>query len=260
MAEARRLWHAVGRENAMIKVPGTPEATLAIRQLLTEGINVNITLLFSRVAYGRFAEAYLSALEARADHGEDVSRVASVASFFVSRIDSMVDRMLDELSAAAETEALRRRVEAVRGRVAIANARLAYQDYKAIVAGPRWARLRQLGARPQRLLWGSTSTKDPRYRDVMYPEALIGPDTVDTMPPETFAAFRDHGRVGPTLDAEIEAARATLAELPSLGISLEQVTDRLLADGVRLFAEPFAGLLAAIDARRRAGVGAGASA
>ena len=258
LAEARRLWRAVGRENVMIKVPGTPEAVPAIRRLLSEGVNINVTLLFSLEAYRRVADAHTEALEERASRGEDLTRVGSVASFFVSRIDSAVDRRLDELAASAAPEETRGRARALRGRIAIANAKLAYQDWRVRVAAPRWRRLREAGAMPQRLLWASTSTKDPRYRDVMYVEELIGPETVDTVPPATFDAFRDHGRVATTLDADVDGARAALAELAALGISLDEVTTRLLEDGVRLFAEPFAKLLATIEARRAAAHAAGA--
>jgi transaldolase len=254
--EARRLWRAVGRENVMIKVPGTPEAVPAIRRLLAEGVNVNVTLLFSREAYRSVAEAHLQALEQRASRGEDLATIASVASFFVSRIDSEVDRRLDAVAASEAPEATRRRARSLRGRIAIANAKLAYQDWRALVTAPRWRRLRERGAMPQRLLWASTSTKDPRYRDVMYVEELIGPETVDTMPPATFDAFRDHGRVAATLEADVDGARAALAELSALGVSLDDVTARLLEDGVRLFAEPFTRLLSTLDARRAAGAGA----
>jgi len=257
LAEARRLWQALDRENVMIKVPGTPEALPAVRRLLAEGVNVNITLLFSRDVYRKVAEAHLAALDERSSRGEDLSRVASVASFFVSRIDGMVDRRLDELAASAAPEESRRRARALRGRVAIANAKLAYQDWRSLVATPAWERLRSRGAMPQRLLWASTSTKDPQYRDVMYVEELIGPQTVATVPPATFDAFRDHGRVAPTLEAGVDDARAAIAELAALGISLDDVTDRLLEDGVRLFAEPFAKLLATIEARRGAWADAG---
>lgn len=250
LVEARRLWRAVDRENVMIKVPGTPEAVPAIRRLLAEGVNVNVTLLFSRGAYREVADAHLAALEERAGRGEDLTRLASVASFFVSRIDAAVDRRLDEIAASGAPEETRRRAKALRGRVAIANAKLAYQDWKALVATTRWARLRERGAMPQRLLWASTSTKDPRYRDVMYVEELIGPQTVDTVPPATFDAFRDHGRVRATLEADVEGARGALVELAALGVSLDDTTERLLEDGVRLFAEPFAKLLATIEARR----------
>jgi transaldolase len=260
LAEARRLWRAVDRENVMIKVPGTPEALPAIRRLLAEGVNVNVTLLFSRDAYRKVADAHLAGLEERVARGEDVSRVASVASFFVSRIDAAVDHRLDALASSAAPEETRRRAQALRGRAAIANAKLAYQDWRALVATDRWRRLREAGAMPQRLLWASTSTKDPRYRDVMYVEELIGPETVDTVPPETFEAFRDHGRVAATLEQDVEGARAAIAELAALGISLDEVTTQLLDDGVRLFAEPFAKLLATIEARRAAGADAGARA
>lgn len=255
LAEARRLWRALDRRNVMIKVPGTREALPAIRQLLVEGVNVNVTLLFARGAWARVAEAHLAALEQRGARGEALGGVASVASFFVSRIDAVADALLDERRASAEADEVRERAAALKGRVAIANAKLAYQDWRALVAGPRWVRLRALGAQPQRLLWASTSPKDPRYRDVKYVEALIGPDTVDTVPPATFEAFRDHGRARATLEEDVEGARRTLAELASLGISLDAITDRLLDEGVRLFAEPFAKLLAAIEARRAAAAG-----
>lgn len=260
VAEARRLWRALRRENVMIKVPGTEEALPAIRSLLAEGVNVNVTLLFSRAAWARVAEAHLAALEERAARGDDLARLGSVASFFVSRIDSLVDERLDEVAAAAKDPALRRRAEALRGSTAIANAKLAYQDWKALVSSPRWAKLEKLGARTQRLLWASTSTKNPRYRDVMYVEGLVGPDTVDTMPPATFDAFRDHGRVRPTLEEDVEGARRALSDLEELGVSLDEATDRLLVEGVRLFSEPFGKLLAVIEERRRSAQGAGAGA
>jgi transaldolase len=260
VAEARRLWRALRRENVMIKVPGTDEALPAIRSLLAEGVNVNVTLLFSRAAWARVAEAHQAALEDRAARGEDLSRLGSVASFFVSRIDSLVDKELDELAAQAKDPAVRKRAEALRGKIAIANAKLAYQDWKALVSKPRWAKLAKLGAQSQRLLWASTSTKDPRYRDVMYVEALVGSDTVDTMPPATFEAFREHGRVGRTLEEDVEGARRAVAELEELGISLDEATDRLLVEGVRLFSEPFGKLLAVIEGRRSSAPGAGAGA
>jgi transaldolase len=250
LVEARRLWRELARRNVMIKVPGTPEALPAIRQLLSEGVNVNVTLLFSRRAWAQVAEAHLAALEERAARGEELGGVASVASFFVSRIDTLADEFLQELCDTAESDDVRQRAEALRGWVAIANAKLAYRDWRVLVAGPRWARLTALGAQPQRLLWASTSTKNPSYRDVVYVESLIGPDTVDTMPPATFDAFRDHGRARPTLEQDVEEAQRTMAELADLGISIDAITDRLLEDGVRLFAEPFAKLLAAIEVRR----------
>ena len=252
LAEARRLWGALARRNVMIKVPGTPEALPAIRRLLAEGVNVNVTLLFSRRAWAAVAEQHLAALEDRAARGAPLAGVASVASFFVSRIDTLADALLDERCATAESEDVRGRAEALKGRVAIANAKLAYQDWRALVAGERWRRVAALGATPQRLLWASTSTKNPRYRDVVYVESLVGPETVDTMPPATFDAFRDHGRVRPTLEQDVEGARRTLAELDALGISIDAITDRLLEEGVRLFSEPFGKLLATIEDRRAA--------
>lgn len=249
-AEARRLWAAVDRPNLMIKVPGTAAGVPAVRRLLADGIHVNVTLLFSRRAYADIAEAHLAALEERVARGLAVDRVASVASFFVSRIDTLVDRWLEERAAAAVGRA-RERLLALRGRVAIANAKLAYRHYRQLVAGERWRALALRGARPQRLLWASTSTKNPAYRDTLYAEELIGPDTVDTMPPETVVAFRDHGRARPTLAAGVEEAVATLAELETLGVSLERATDELLADGIAKFVQPYVKLLDAVAARSR---------
>lgn len=249
-AEARRLWAAVDRPNLMIKVPGTAAGVPAVRRLLADGIHVNVTLLFSRRAYADIAEAHLAALEERVARGLAVDRVASVASFFVSRIDTLVDRWLEERAAAAVGRA-RERLLALRGRVAIANAKLAYRHYRQLVAGERWRALALRGARPQRLLWASTSTKNPAYRDTLYAEELIGPDTVDTMPPETVVAFRDHGRAHPTLAAGVEEAVATLAELETLGVSLERATDELLADGIAKFVQPYVKLLDAVAARSR---------
>ncbi|MEX1128901.1 MAG: transaldolase [Vicinamibacterales bacterium] len=251
--EGRRLWKAVGRPNVMIKIPATAEGIPAIRTLISEGINVNVTLLFSQDAYEGVAEAYLAGLEARAEAGGDVAPVASVASFFVSRIDTLVDARLQERAAAAATEAERERILALTGQVAIANAKLAYEKYRAIYQGPRWEALAAAGARTQRLLWASTSSKNPAYPDVYYVEELIGPDTVNTVPPATFDAFRDHGRVRPTLTADLDRARETMAALEAVGVSMTDVTDTLLTDAVRLFAEPFETLLAAIETRRRDG-------
>ena len=248
--QARELWGRLGRENAMIKVPGTREGIDAFRQLVEEGVNVNVTLLFSQEVYEQVVEAWLDGLSARAARDADLSRMGSVASFFVSRVDSAVDSQLQERARRAPSPEERARTEALMGRAAVANAKLAYQRYLARVAGPRWRRLAARGAHPQRLLWASTSTKDPRYRDVMYVEELIGPGTVNTMPPATLEAFRDHGRVRPTLAEGVEEARAALRAIEALGISMEAVTDRLLEDGLRLFAEPFRKLLATIEKRR----------
>jgi transaldolase / glucose-6-phosphate isomerase len=237
IAEAKRLWDALDRLNVMVKVPATPEGIPAIRALTASGVNVNITLLFGVPVYEQVMEAYLSGLEELLEAGGEASRIASVASFFVSRIDVAADALLEEHGSDGA---------ALRGKVAIANAKIAYQRYKDIFAGERWERLAAKGAHPQRLLWASTSTKDPALPDVYYVEALIGPDTVDTVPPATFDAFRDHGRVRPTLEEGVDEARQTLVALERLGISLDEVTDKVLADGVRLFDEAFAKLLAAV--------------
>ena len=257
VVEARRLWAAVGRPNLMIKVPGTPEGVPAIRRLLAEGIHVNVTLLFARSAYEAVADAHLDALEERLRRGEPIARVASVASFFVSRIDTLVDARLEERAAGlsgAEAE----RLLALRGRTAIANAKLAYRHFRRLCDSPRWTRLAAAGARPQRLLWASTSTKNPAYRDTVYVEELIGPETVNTMPPETVAAFRDHGVARPTLGEGVEEAEATLAELERAGVSLERATAELLDDGIRKFVQPFEKLLATVEARTRELAGRGA--
>jgi len=250
IAEARRLWKTVNRPNVMIKVPATPAGVPAIRDLLSEGININITLLFARSAYEAVALAYLEALEARVAANQPVDRLASVASFFVSRIDTMVDDKLTEkmkTAAPAEKGAL----EALLGKVAIANAKLAYASYKKLFSGPRWDALAQKGAHPQRVLWASTSTKNPRYRDTMYVEELIGADTVDTVPPETLAAFRDHGRLRASLDDDLAGATRTLEALEKAGISLTHVTDALLVEAVKKFVEPFTKLLDAVARRCR---------
>jgi transaldolase/glucose-6-phosphate isomerase len=247
IAEARRLWTLVGRENLMIKVPGTPEGIPAITRLLAEGINVNVTLLFSRERYEEVAEAYLLGLEQLAARSGDLSRVASVASFFISRIDTALDGLATARLRTATRADERALLQSVIGKVAIANARLTYQRYKEIFRGPRWQALAGRGARTQRLLWASTSTKNPNYRDVIYVEELIGPDTVNTMPPATFDAFRDHGRLRASLIEDIEGAHDTMETLERVGISMKGVTERLLAEGLQLFAEAFDKLLAAVD-------------
>ena len=252
IAEARRLWAAIGRENVMIKVPGTPEGTAAIRTLVGDGLNINVTLLFSQGAYATVAEAYLAGLEAYAAGGGDLSGVAGVASFFVSRIDAAVDEQLDAKLASTSGAAGRERLRSLKGRIAIANAKLAYQRYKGILSTPRWKALADQGAQPQRLLWASTGTKDPAYRDTLYVEELIGADTVNTIPPATLDAFRDHGRPRLSLEEDVEQARAALVALEDAGISLDAITSRLVQDGVSLFADAFRKLLAAIDRKRAA--------
>jgi transaldolase len=243
--EARRLWESVRRENVMVKVPGTPEGLPAIRQLLEEGININITLLFAQSAYELVAEAFLAALEARAAKGRDVSHIASVASFFVSRIDTLVDSQIDEKLKTTTDSGQKVLLESLRGKIAIANARLTYKKYQELFGASRWKALAAKGAQTQRLLWASTSTKNPKYRDVLYVEELIGADTVDTIPPATFDAFRDHGKLRPSLTENVEGAAKTMADLAKAGISMKEVTEKLLTDGVKLFGEAFTTLLAA---------------
>jgi transaldolase/glucose-6-phosphate isomerase len=250
LAEARQLWAAVARPNVMIKVPATAQGIPAIRTLIAEGINVNVTLLFAREAYERVAWAYVEGLEARAAKGEPLDHVASVASFFVSRIDSLVDGWIAEKLESAQG-ADRERLASLPGQVAIANAKLAYQGYKAIFGGPRWEALAAKGAKVQRVLWASTGTKNPAYSDVLYVDALIGPDTVNTVPPDTLAAYRDHGQPRATLEQDVDGARAVLARLEDAGISLEKATDELLEDGLKKFVEPFAKLLKAVARRSR---------
>jgi transaldolase / glucose-6-phosphate isomerase len=243
--EARRLWKAVNRPNVMIKVPATPAGLPAIRQLLEEGLNINITLLFAQSAYEQVAEAFLAALEARAVKGLDISHIASVASFFVSRIDTLIDSQIDEKLKTSTDASQRALLDGLRGKVAIANARLTYKKYLELFGGPRWKSLASKGAQTQRLLWASTSTKNPKYRDVLYVEELIGADTVDTIPPATFDAFRDHGKLRPSLTENVDAAAKTMADLAKAGLSMKEVTDKLLLDGVKLFADAFTQLLAA---------------
>ncbi len=248
--EGLRLWKALGRPNALIKVPGTPAGMPAIETLAAEGVNVNVTLLFSRGAYRQAAEAWMAGLEARAGRGEPLSRAASVASFFVSRIDTAVDRRLEELAGNAVASGERERILGLRGKAAIANAKLAYQDFRALVASARWAALAARGARTQRVLFASTGVKDPRYPELLYLESLVGPDTVDTVPPATLEAVRRGAAVRATLEEDPGASRVQLAALEGLGISMDEVTDEVLAEGVRKFAEPFERLLATIDERR----------
>src|SRR5260221_1670836 len=252
LAEARRLWKAVDRPNVMIKIPGTPEGLPAIRQALEEGININITLLFAQSAYEQVAEAFLAALEARAAKGQDISQIASVASFFVSRIDSLVDSKIDEKLKGGADAAQAALLESIRGKVAIANARLTYKKYQELFGGSRWKALASKGAQTQRLLWASTSTKNPKYRDVLYAEELIAPDTLDTIPPATFDSFRDHGKMRPSLTEDVPGAARTIADLANAGIPMKEVTNKLPVDGVKLFSAAFTTLLAAVG--KNAGV------
>jgi transaldolase/glucose-6-phosphate isomerase len=248
IAEARRLWQAVDRPNLMIKVPGTEAGVPAVRQLVEEGLNINITLLFAQEAYHQVAEAYLAALEARSAKNEPISHIASVASFFVSRIDTQIDKKIDARvkSGDGESEALTR----LRGKVAIANAKLAYAWYQDMIAGKRWQALAAKGAMPQRLLWASTGTKDPSYSDTLYVDTLIGPDTVNTMPPKTMDAFREHGTVHQTLAENVAQARQQLAEAERLGLDLAGVTRALVTDGVKQFVDAADALLGAVASKQ----------
>ncbi len=236
VAEARRLWRAVARPNLMVKVPATKAGLPAIELLIAQDLNINVTLLFARGMYEQVAEHYIAGLERRAAEGSDLDRIASVVSFFVSRIDAAVDPLLPE---------------ALRGKTAIANAKLAYASYQRLFSGTRWENLAEKGARPQRLLWASTSTKNPAYRDVLYVEELIGQDTVNTLPPATLDAFRDHGLPRASLEQDLPAAHATLAAVEK-HLKLDEVTDKLLVDGVKLFADAFDKLLAAVEAAGKA--------
>jgi transaldolase/glucose-6-phosphate isomerase len=250
LAEARRLWKMVGRPNVHIKVPATPEGIPAIRSLISEGINVNITLLFARSAYEAVAYAFIEGLEARAAAGGDLSHVASVASFFVSRIDTLVDSQIDaKLKTASGGD--KATLEGLRGKVAIANAKLAYQSYKKIFSGARWDALAKKHAQVQRVLWASTGTKNPSYSDVMYIEELIGKDTVNTMPPDTLNAFKDHGKLRASLEEDVPGAVAVLETLDRVGISLTKATDELLIDAIKKFVDPYMQLLDAVEKRRR---------
>lgn len=247
IAEGRRFWQAVDRPNLMIKIPGSDAGVPAIETLLSEGINVNITLLFSLSGYERVIEAYLNALEKRVAAGQPVDRLASVASFFVSRVDSAVDAQLEQKIAEASSEEEKAKLKGLMGKAAIANAKLAYHKFQEVFEGSRFATLRAAGARVQRPLWASTSTKNPEYRDVLYVEELIGPDTVNTMPLKTVEAFANHGVARRTVDANLDAAKADLKALAEAGIDLDQVTHDLQVEGVEKFVLPFRSLLRSLD-------------
>jgi len=250
--EAVRLWKGVGRENVMIKVPGTPEGIPAIRELIGRGININVTLLFAQDVYETVADAFIAGVETLAKDGGDLSRIASVASFFVSRIDTLIDsKLADSIKnpPAGFDSAL---ATSLQGKTAIANAKLTYQRYKEIFGTPRWQTLASRGATTQRVLWASTGTKNKAYSDVLYVDELIGPDTVNTIPPATLDAYRDHGRPRASLEADVDAARKEMSNLASVGVSMKAVTDKLTEDGVKLFADAFDQLLAAVDKQAKA--------
>jgi len=246
IAEARRLWKTVGHENVMIKVPGTPEGIPAVQQLIGEGININVTLLFAQEVYEEVAEAYIAGLEELQRRGGDLKKMAGVASFFISRIDTLVDSKIDEKlkTASGQQQSL---LKGLKGKVAIANGKLTYQRYLKIFSGPRWEALAAKGAKSQRVLWASTSTKNPAYRDVMYVEELIGSDTVNTMPPATIDAFRDHGKLRKSLIEDIPGAQKVMEDLQKAGISIKEVTTKLTSDGVKLFADAFNKLLSVVE-------------
>lgn len=250
VGEVRHLWRLLDRKNVMIKIPATPEGFPAIEQCIYEGININITLIFSLESYKKTIEAYLRGLERRVAEGKPIDRIASVASFFVSRIDTALDKQLEERLAHAGSVKEKEELEGLLGRIAIANAKTAYQIFKEVFHGVRFAPLRSQGARAQRPLWASTSAKNPAYSDVYYVEALIGPETVNTLPPATLKAFRDHGRVRISLEENLEEEGAVLARLEDIGIRLDKVTQQVLDEGVKLFAQSFEKLMRAIQARR----------
>lgn len=248
--EARRLWEMVDRPNVMIKVPATPEGIPAVEQLISEGINVNVTLIFSQRVYEQVAQAYIHGLERFKESGGDVSRVASVASFFISRIDSAVDTIVSEKVAREKDPDKKMRLMGLCGKVAVANAKLAYQRYKEIFCGECWQELQNNGARTQRVLWASTGTKNPRYSDVLYVEELIGPDTVNTIPPATYESFRNHGKVTDTLEDRLDQAQEIMDSLADMEISFADITDGLLEEGLNLFENAFRKLLRAVEENR----------
>jgi transaldolase len=249
LEEARRLWAKVDRANVMIKVPATPAGIPAIEQLISEGINVNVTLMFSMKHYVQVAEAYLRGLQARAQNGNPLA-VASVASFFVSRVDSLIDKQLEERLGRSTNAGEKQELESLLGKTAIANSKLVYRKFKDIFSRRSFLDLKDRGARVQRPLWASTSTKNPRYRDVLYAEELIGPDTVDTMPPATIDAFRDHGRVSTSIDEGLAEAEGIFQRLANLGIDMDAATEKLQVDGVKLFADSFDTLMKSIASKR----------
>ncbi|HEU5173195.1 MAG TPA: transaldolase [Gemmatimonadaceae bacterium] len=251
VVEAHRLWKAVDRPNLMIKVPGTDAGAAAARRLIADGINVNVTLLFAVEAHAKVIDAYIAGLEDRAAAGKPLDHVGGVASFFISRVDSEIDKRLDAMIASAQSPEDAERLKGLKGKAAIANAKLAYKLFQSRFSGQRWERLVEKGARVQRPLWASTSTKNPAYRDVLYVEELIGPDTVNTMPPQTLEAFRDHGETRRSVDENVGGAVQLLAELESIGISMKDVTDQLLREGLASFSKSFDTLVAGLEAKSR---------
>jgi transaldolase len=250
ISEATRLWATVDRPNLMVKIPGTVEGAVAVRQLIANGININITLLFAIEAYKRVIDAYIAGLQDRVQAGKQISTIHSVASFFVSRVDTEVDKRLE--ASIAKSPANQQTLKALEGKAAIANAKLAYKLFQSEIESPRWKALASSGATVQRPLWASTSTKNPAYRDVMYVEQLIGPDTVNTMPPQTVEAFRDHGVVARTVDVGVDEAQRTIDALEQTSISMRDVTGKLLTDGLASFQKSFETLLAGLEKKTKA--------
>ena len=249
-ADARRLWSAVDRPNLMVKIPGTVEAEPVIQQMLTEGININITLLFSVAAYERVARAYIAALAARRAAGQPIDRIASVASFFVSRVDTLVDKLLDEKIAATSDATQKGWLESLKGKAAIANAKIAYQSFERLFSGAEWDSLAAAGADVQRPLWASTSVENPAFPDTMYVDELIGPYTVNTMPRPTIAAFLDHGTVERTIDRDLSGAYKTMEDLAAAGIDIDAVTAQLEDEGIASFAKSYDSLLEGVASKR----------
>jgi transaldolase len=259
--EAKKLFKLLNRPNVMIKIPATPAGLPAIEEAIAAGLNVNVTLIFSVQVYEQVAEAYIKGLERRAASGQPIDKIGSVASFFVSRIDSAVDKQLKQLAESAGNDAQKQRILSLRGKAAIANAKLAYESFRRLFGSDRFAKLKEKNAHVQRPLWASTSTKDPAYKDTMYVDALIGPDTVDTIPPATFEAFKDHGIAKPTLEQGSDEAHRVFNDLKSVGVDMEAVTTKLTDDGVKSFSDSFNELIQSIEAHRaeaaEAPVGAG---
>jgi transaldolase len=252
IADAKRLFRAVNRPNVMVKIPGTQEGVPAIEECLYSGVNVNITLLFAVSAHEAVMWAYIRGLERRAKEGKPIDRIASVASFFVSRIDTLGDKLLADKAKAMTDAALKTKLESLQGKAAIANAKMAYALFKKIFNDPRFSALQAKGARVQRPLWASTSTKNPKYPDTLYVDALIGRDTVNTLPPETIDAFRDHGKPRLTIEDDLAGARKMLQDLESVGVSMDAVTQQVLDEGVVKFEQAFDQLLASIEGKRNA--------
>ena len=248
--EGRRLWQAVDRNNVMIKIPATEAGIPAVRQLISEGLNINVTLMFSFAVYEAVAEAYIAGLEDRAAQGCDLSGINSVASFFISRIDTLVDDLLEKRAGEAVSDLEQEKIRDLFGQVAIANGTVTYQRYKELFTSARWQKLADNGAKTQRVLWASTSTKNPDYRDVLYVEELIGQDTINTLPDATLDAFRDHGRLSSTLEDGLTEARAIMHTVAEIGISMDEVADQLVKEGVKKFVDPFEDLINAIEQKR----------